>query len=172
MSQYESDFDSIGVRVIEELQRRLSSPELAQDLPGTLLMKFAESYLKAIEKRNEIEAAKLENKSTNPLEMIDQSGMALPYRYAMLLEYLTELEEWWVTASARMVEIVEEMRRAGFLPELQELEPQGDPLHDMRMEVGTERALADGTIERSPDGDSEPSLVGDEAGEAVREESV
>lgn len=173
MSEYEIDFDSIGQGVIQELYRRLGSAELAQDLPGTLLMKFAESYLKAIEKRNEIEAAKLESKTMNPLEMIDQPGMALPYRYTMLLEYLNELEEWWKTASARMVIIVEEMRRdTDLLPQLQELEPQGDEVYDLRVEVGTERALADGELELPPEPHGEPSVNGDEAREAVREESL
>lgn len=108
MSQSELDFDRIGEGVMMELNRRLGAPELAQDLPGTLLMKVAMDYVKHLEKRNEIEQAKLDQEHIDPLEMIDQPGIPLDMRIEILYEYIGELETYWTTSSNRLEELLQE----------------------------------------------------------------
>jgi hypothetical protein len=105
------DFDAIGTRVMVELNRRLGSPELAQDLPGTLLMKVAMDYVKHLEERNRIEQAKLNQEKLDPLEMIDQPGLTVAMRIEILSEYIEELEGYWKDASTRMAELLEAAER-------------------------------------------------------------
>lgn len=102
------DFDAIGQGVLEELNRRLGSPELAQDLPGTLLMKVAESYLKYLERKQAFEEAKANIEKLDPLEMIDQPGLSLDMRIEILSEWIEEVENYWQAASARMEQLVKE----------------------------------------------------------------
>lgn len=109
MSQAEVSFEQIGGLVMNELHRRLGAPELAQDLPGTLLMKVAGDYIKHIERRNEIEQAKLEQEHVNPLEIVDQEGLPLEMRFEILTEYLDEVESAWRHASARMEDLLKEV---------------------------------------------------------------
>lgn len=106
MSLEAPDFDAIGQGVLEELNRRLGSPELAQDLPGTLLMKVAESYLKYLERKQQFEEAKANIEKLDPLEMIDQEGLTLDMRIQILGEWLEEVESYWQAASTRMAELV------------------------------------------------------------------
>lgn len=102
------DYDAIGLGVLEELNRRLGTPELAQDLPGTLLMKVAESYLKYLERRQQFEEAKANIDKIDPLDMIDQEGLTLDMRVEILSEYIDDLENFWTTASARMEQLMKE----------------------------------------------------------------
>jgi len=96
---------------MDELNRRLGSPELAQDLPGTLLMKVAMDYVKHLEARNAIERAKLEQVKLDPLEMIDQPGLSLAHRINILHDYIDDVEEAWRAASVRIEALLEEARR-------------------------------------------------------------
>lgn len=92
-----------------ELNRRLATPQLAEDLPGTLLMKVAMDYVRYLAERNAIEQAKLNQEKVDPLEMIDQPGLNLSMRVEILAEYLEEVEDYWTRASARMAELLEEV---------------------------------------------------------------
>lgn len=103
-----TDFDAIGQGVLEELNRRLGNPELAQDLPGTLLMKVAESYLKYLERRQQFEEAKANIDKIDPLDMIDQEGLTVDMRIEILGEYIGDLEDYWGRASERMEQLMKE----------------------------------------------------------------
>jgi hypothetical protein len=121
------NFDQIGGLVMEELNRRLGSEELAQDLPGTLLMKVAMDYVKHLEARNAIEKAKLEQVRVDPLEMIDQAGLSLEQRIMILSEYLDDIETTWREASQRIVELLDQYREQQREREMvQELQTVGD----------------------------------------------
>lgn len=113
---------------MHELHRRLATPELAQDLPGTLLMKVAMDYVKHLEKRNEIEEAKLALEKLDPLEMVDQPGLPLVLRMEVLSEYLDELDEARRAAGARAISLYEEFEQSEqndeVVPEVQELVPE------------------------------------------------
>ena len=90
---------------MREMRRRLGNSEKAADLPGTLLMRLVEQYIKAVEKRNEIEQAKLEQEEIDAMEMIDQPGLPLDYRVEMLEEFLGEIQDVWLAGSARLEEL-------------------------------------------------------------------
>jgi hypothetical protein len=107
------DFDAIGQGVLEELNRRLGSPELAADLPGSLLMKVAESYLKYLEKKQAYLESQGETVKVNPMEMINQPGLTLARRVVILSEYLWELETIWREASTLMVALMKEVVESG-----------------------------------------------------------
>lgn len=113
---------------MHELHRRLATPALAQDLPGTLLMKVAMDYVKHLEKRNELEEAKLAQEKLDPLEMIDQPGLPITLRMQVLNEYLTELDEARAAAATRAIALYEEFEASEqddeVVPELQELVPE------------------------------------------------
>jgi hypothetical protein len=106
------DFEAIGQGVLEELNRRLGSPELAEQLPGTLLMKVAESYLKYLERKQQFEEAKANIEKIDPLEMIDQPGLTITMRTEILSEYIDDLEGYWRAASDRMAELMKEAEDA------------------------------------------------------------
>lgn len=113
---------------MRELNRRLATPSLAEDLPGTLLMKVAMDYVKHLEERNKIEEAKLNQEQLDPLEMIDQPGLSHAMRIEILAEWLEEVEGYWRTASVRMEEILKEVEDesdAAVLQELQDMAPEG-----------------------------------------------
>lgn len=107
------DFEGIGQGVLEELNRRLGTPELAQDLPGTLLMKVAESYLKYLERKQAFEESKQEAEDIDPLDVIDQPGLGPERKVVILGQYLEELEDYWQRASARMEELLKEVVERG-----------------------------------------------------------
>lgn len=98
-------FDDMGKLISKELRRRLGNREKAAELPGTLLMRLFESYTKAIEKRNEIEKAKLEQEKLDPLEIVNQEGLPDETKLEILLEYVDELEDQWRRASEIIVEL-------------------------------------------------------------------
>lgn len=127
MSQQEVDFDQIGERVMVELNRRLGSPELAQDLPGTLLMKVAMDYVKYLEQRNAIEQAKLDAEKVDPIEMVNQPGLPLEMRWEIIDAYLDEVEDYWRRASVIREELEKEVREryAEVLPEVQDVVSEG-----------------------------------------------
>lgn len=118
------DFDEIGQGVLEELNRRLGSPELAQDLPGSLLMKVAESYLKYLERKQTFEEAKAEQEKLDPLEIIDQPGLGVTKRVEILGQYLEEIEIEWQKASTRMEELLKEVVDHGAV--VQEVQDLGE----------------------------------------------
>lgn len=142
------DFEGIGQGVLEELSRRLGTPELAQDLPGTLLMKVAESYLKYLEKKQAFEESKQEAVKLDPLDVIDQPGLGVERRVVILGQYLEELEDTWTRASSRMEELLKEVVENGstVVQDVQEVVP--DPgLRDVR---------GGGEVQQGPeDGDPE-----------------
>lgn len=110
-----------------ELHRRLGSPELAQELPGTLLMKVAMDYVKHLERRNDIEQAKLDQEQVDPLEIVQQPGLPLDMRFEILSDYIEELEGAWRGASEIMETILEEVnqRDGKVVSEVQALDQQG-----------------------------------------------
>lgn len=100
-------WESIGEKVLKELERRLGSASDAADLPGTLLMRLAEMYIKFLEK----EAA---NKSENveymtALEAIDQEGLPVETKKQILADYIAKLEEDVRLAQAKMEEISDDV---------------------------------------------------------------
>lgn len=142
------DFEGIGQGVLEELSRRLGTPELAQDLPGTLLMKVAESYLKYLEKKQAFEESKQEAVKLDPLDVIDQPGLGVERRVVILGQYLEELEDTWTRASSRMEELLKEVVENGstVVQDVQEVVP--DPgLRDVRGGGEVQQGLEDGDPE-------------------------
>lgn len=100
-------FEKLGELVMDELERRLGDPEDAKGLPGTLLMRLAEQYIKYLEKQDAQEAAMQEllAVTVTPLQMIDQEGLSDERKLEILYAYLKQIEEEWVAASARLVEL-------------------------------------------------------------------
>lgn len=142
------DFEGIGQGVLEELSRRLGTPELAQDLPGTLLMKVAESYLKYLEKKQAFEESKQEAVKLDPLDVIDQPGLGVERRVVILGQYLEELEDTWTRASSRMEELLKEVVENGstVVQDVQEVVP--DPgLRDVRGGSEVQQGAEDGDPE-------------------------
>lgn len=129
------DFEGIGQGVLEELNRRLGSPALAQDLPGTLLMKVAESYLKYLERKQAYEESKQEAEKLDPLDVIDQPGLGAERRVVILGQYLEELEDFWQRASKRMEELLKEVVENGEMVQAMQGVVQGgrgDVVPDLR----------------------------------------
>lgn len=111
---------------MRELHRRLATPSLAQDLPGTLLMKVAMDYVKHLERRNEIEEAKMNAEKVDPLEMVNQPGLPFDMRWAIIDEYLDEVTDYWQRASQIRIELEEEGKQlAALLPEVQDVVHEG-----------------------------------------------
>lgn len=126
-----TEFEQIGQGVLEELNNRLGNADRAGDLPGTLLMKIAESYLKYLERKQQIEEAKLNQEKLDPLEMIDLEGLDLDARIEILAEWIEECEKDWTNASARMAELLamkEDDDEAEVLPEVPSLADGGSVL--------------------------------------------
>lgn len=135
MSETPIDFEGIGQGVLEELNRRLGSPALAQDLPGTLLMKVAESYLKYLERKQAYEESKQEAEKLDPLDVIDQPGLGAERRVVILGQYLEELEDFWQRASKRMEELLKEVVENGEMVQAMQGVVQGgrgDVVPDLR----------------------------------------
>lgn len=141
------DFEGIGQGVLEELNRRLGSPALAQDLPGTLLMKVAESYLKYLERKQAFEESKQEAEKLDPLDVIDQPGLGAERRVVILGQYLEELEDFWQRASKRMEELLKEVVEHGeMVQEMQEMGEQSGVLPGEQVQQGPD----DGEAEQPP----------------------
>lgn len=103
------EFEQIGQNVLRELSRRLSIPAAAESLPGTLLMKLAENYLRYLEKKT-IEGGG-EPLTLAALEIIDTDGITLERKVEIMQQYLDDLEAEWRAASERMAELHEELVR-------------------------------------------------------------
>src|SRR5438067_712307 len=106
-----------------ELHNRLGSPEMARELPGTLLMKVAMDYVKHLERRNELLAAKQDQEKIDPLDVIDLPGLDVERRVVILAEYLGDIEEAWQRASKRMEELLEEVSNGEVVQDVQEVVP-------------------------------------------------
>lgn len=98
------DFEKIGEDVLAELGRRLETKAGRETLPGTLLMKLAENYLKYLEKKQAQEGDRHEEVLT-ALEIIDQPGLSIDKKYEILEAYIDELQDELRTVSVRMEEI-------------------------------------------------------------------
>lgn len=101
------EFEKLGELVMDELERRLKDKNDAKGLPGTLLMRLAEQYIKYLEKKDAQEAAMQELLAitVTPLQMIDQEGLSVERKLEILYAYLKQIETEWVAASARLVEL-------------------------------------------------------------------
>jgi hypothetical protein len=86
-----------------ELERRLESHEEAKDLPGTLLMRLVEQYLRYLDKKAKEEEEELHY--LTPLEAIDQPGLPVENKIEILTEYLKKLEEDKTQAQERLNEL-------------------------------------------------------------------
>lgn len=104
------DYEQMGENVLGELSRRLRTPALAEGLPGTLLMKLAENYLKYLERKQLNDEGKPENHPVTALEIIDQPGLSVEKKFEIMNDYIGQLEDEWKQASERMVEIVGELQ--------------------------------------------------------------
>lgn len=146
---------------MQELHRRLGNPQLAQDLPGTLLMKVASDYVKHLEKRNEIEQAKLEQEHEDPLVVVAQPGLPWEMRFEIINDYTDELETQWRAASVIMVELLAEYdeikkKEEGggddpvVLPEGQALDAEGGVVPDVREDADVQQEPADSDAEQPP----------------------
>lgn len=102
------DIDVLGRALYAELLRRAGDPQTARNLPGTHLMTLFQTYQKHLEKKLEIEQAKLAEEKLDPMEMIDQPGLPLDLRVQILYEYTDELEDTWRKASAKLEELLKE----------------------------------------------------------------
>lgn len=98
---------------MQELDRRLGSDEDAKDLPGTLLMQLAKDYVTYLKRKQELEEEKLGQEKVDPLEMIDQPGLGLERRIAILAEYLTDVEDVWRRGSDIMEQLLRDSQGGG-----------------------------------------------------------
>lgn len=119
-SNADNSYENMGEAVLDELDRRLSNPEEARDLPGTLLMNLAKDYLKYKQEKLALERAKLEEKKLDPLSMIDQPGLGKDRRIAILAEFLADVEDVWRRASTRMEELLSD-GNPGEVPEVSDV---------------------------------------------------
>jgi hypothetical protein len=99
----DSYWDRIGGQILEELDRRLGTSD-AEDLPGTLLMRLAEQYLKYLEKRAK-ESEENDGSYMTALEAIDQEGLPDETKKQILTDYIGKLEEDLAACRARLEEL-------------------------------------------------------------------
>lgn len=104
-SETESDayWNRIGGQVLAELERRLGHDADAADLPGTLLMRLAEQYLKYLDKRAQEEEE--EQHYMTAMEAIDQEGLPPDAKVQILTDYIAKLEEDLTVATNRLTEL-------------------------------------------------------------------
>ena len=95
-------WDRIGGKVLSEVERRLDGGDV-KDLPGTLLMRLAELYLKRLEQKAKEEEEELHYMSA--LEAIDQEGLPVESKIQILTDYLAKLESDREEAEARLAEL-------------------------------------------------------------------
>lgn len=100
----ELSLDDIGEKVLAELNRRLDSASLANEIPGTQLMQIAQRYLAHLEAERKLKEEIVEEK-LHPLEAVDNHGIPLELRYKILWEYLDEIETTWRDVSERVREM-------------------------------------------------------------------
>lgn len=100
----DSYWEQIGGQVLGELDRRLRSGE-AKDLPGTLLMRLAEQYLKWLDKQAE-KAAQEESEYLTPLEAIDQEGLPVERKIEILQVYMDQLVADHKLAEEKLKELI------------------------------------------------------------------
>jgi hypothetical protein len=95
-------WEEMGGKVLGELNRRLDSGE-GKDLPGTLLMRLAELYLKRLEKL--AAEADEEVEYLTPLQAIDQEGLPIESKIEILSGYVEQLKTDLSAATARLEEL-------------------------------------------------------------------
>jgi hypothetical protein len=96
-------WEKIGKSVLAELERRLGDEADARDLPGTLLMRLAEAYLKYLDKQAQEQEEELHYMTA--LEAIDQEGLPLESKVEILTDYLAKLDEDRRIAIERLEEL-------------------------------------------------------------------
>lgn len=115
-------------------------------------MKFAESYLKAIERRNELLAAKNEQEKIDPLEMVDQPGMEIQERVLILTDYVEELDAHIADARDKLRELIKEWEStdAELLQGLSGVVSEEGGVPELRLLSSDEPGAPDGEAELSP----------------------
>lgn len=109
-TESEAYWNRIGGKVLGELERRLGHDADAADLPGTLLMRLAEQYLKYLDKMAQEKDE--EQHYMTAMEAIDQEGLPIESKVAILTDYLAKLDEDRETASKRLEELLLEQLEA------------------------------------------------------------
>lgn len=111
MSDTSEDYwNKIGGQVLTELERRLGHGADAKDLPGTLLMRLAEQYLKYLDKKAQEQEE--EAHYMTAMEAIDQEGLPLDVKVQILSDYIVKLEEDMMQAVTRHAELEAELGTA------------------------------------------------------------
>lgn len=114
-TESEQYWNRIGGQVLRELERRLGDHEDASDLPGTLLMRLAEQYLKYLDKKAADEEEELSFMTA--MEAIDQEGLPLESKAQILTDYIAKLESDHTIAINRLSEVRKEIHGLQALPE-------------------------------------------------------
>lgn len=96
-------WERVGHKVLGEVERRLDMGE-GDGLPGTLLMRLAEQYLKYLERKAK-EAESEEAEYLTPLEAIDQEGLPLETKIEILTTYMQQLQDDHEKATAKLAEL-------------------------------------------------------------------
>ncbi len=99
-------WDRIGGSVLEELERRLSDGNAAENLPGTLLMRLAEQYLRYLDKKAQEQEDAPEYMTA--MEAIDQPGLPADAKIQILKDYLDKLDNDRSVAAERLKELEDE----------------------------------------------------------------
>lgn len=99
----EDYWNRIGGQVLSELERRLGHGADAADLPGTLLMRLAEQYLKYLDKKAQEEEE--EQHYMTAMEAIDQEGLPIESKIIILKDYIEKLRGDLVEAEAKLEEV-------------------------------------------------------------------
>lgn len=97
-------WDQIGPKILGVVEDRIDNGE-TDKLPGTLLMRLAEQYLKYLEKKA-AEAEGEEDEYLTPLQAIDQEGLPHEAKLEILQGYITQLEADHTAATERMKELL------------------------------------------------------------------
>lgn len=105
----------VGTKVLGELNRRLTTTE-ARELPGTLLMRLAEQYMKHLEKKQQADA-EMDMEWLTPLQAIDQEGLPVESKIEILAIYMDQLQKDHQTATIRLLELQKEVSDAETLHE-------------------------------------------------------
>lgn len=104
----EAYWNRIGASVLSELERRLGDDDSAADLPGTLLMRLAEQYLKYLDKKAQEQDEELHYMTA--MEAIDQPGLPAESKVTILTDYITKLEADLVLAQDRLKEVTDDLQ--------------------------------------------------------------